>query len=226
MESPLHREKPLRPSNPGWFPLSCIAFGDPKSRLRRPLAFSGAQLRGPKRLEATTWQSIAVQEAKSEAQSIFVSDFSPSEPRFLQYLTVFLWVFLNSCKLHGRRFPGMKIRLKMLWHASKMLPRRSQDSPRGFQEALKTLQEAPKTLQRQPERLPKRFQTRPHGFQDIPRGSQEASRGFKRLLEAFTRLQNAPRRLQEGPKRVPNASQERLRNPNVEETLKNLTLDD
>ena len=125
----------------------------------------------------------------------------------MQYLTVFLGFFQHFSKLLGRRFPSIKIALKMPWYASKMLPRRSQDAPRGSQDALKTVQEAPKTLQRRSKSLPKRSQKLPHGFQEVPRGSQEASRGSKKPPRRSKRL---PGGLKEGSKRLANASQERL----------------
>ena len=59
MESQKGKEKPLSPAASGWFVVSRIASGAPKWRLGRPQAPSGAQLGGPKRLQASTWPSKA-----------------------------------------------------------------------------------------------------------------------------------------------------------------------
>ena len=164
-----------------------------------------------------------------EAPSVFFTDFCLSEPRVLQYLTVFLKVSQYFSKLLRRCFPSVKILLKIPWNASKMLPRGIQDGPRGSQDALKMVQEAPKTLQRWPENPPKRSQKPPHGFQDAPRGSQEASRGSKKLPRDSKRI---PRGLIEGSKRLANAPSERLGSPYRRRALpktkplKNLTFDD
>ena len=147
-----------------------------------------------------------------EAPSVFFTDFCLSQPRFLQYLTVFLMVFQYFSKLLRRCFPSVKIPLKMPWNASKMLPRGSQDGPRGSQDALKTVQEAPKMLQRRPKSLPKRSQKPPHGFQGVPRGSQEASRGSTKPRRGSNRLSGGPFGSQ---KFLPKTK-----------TLRNLTFDD
>ena len=59
MESQKGKEKPLRPAGSGWVAVVSIASGAPKWRLGRPQAPSGAQLGGPKRLQASTWPSKA-----------------------------------------------------------------------------------------------------------------------------------------------------------------------
>ena len=59
MESPLHRLRPLGPAEPGWVPVSRIAFGGPNGFTWRPKAPSGAQLGGPKRSKTPTWRSKA-----------------------------------------------------------------------------------------------------------------------------------------------------------------------
>ena len=59
MESQKDKEKPLSPAGSGWFVVVSIASGAPKWRLGRPQAPSGAQLGGPKRLQASTWPSKA-----------------------------------------------------------------------------------------------------------------------------------------------------------------------
>ena len=59
MESQKDREKPLRPADSGWVPVSSIAFRPPKRRLGRSQSPSGAQIGGPKRLQASTCPSKA-----------------------------------------------------------------------------------------------------------------------------------------------------------------------
>ena len=59
MESQKGKEKPLSPADSGWVAVGRVAFRPPKWRLGRPQAPSGAQLGGPKRLQASTWPSKA-----------------------------------------------------------------------------------------------------------------------------------------------------------------------
>ena len=80
MESQKGKEKPLSPWNPGWVPVSRIASRAPKWRLGRPQAPSGAQLGGPKRLQASTWPSKASLTGQLEDPQRDFHCFRLSEP--------------------------------------------------------------------------------------------------------------------------------------------------
>ena len=109
-------------------------------------------------------------------------------------------------------------------------PKLAQDAQVGGPRRLKDLnleaQNAPRSQVRGPERFKDPTcgpEARHHGFQDVPRGSQEA---LKRLQEAPQEALKDSKKPPRGSKRLANASQERLGSEIVEETLKNLTLDD
>ena len=109
--------------------------------------------------------------------ALIYGDFSYSEHRFLQYLTVFLRVFQNSRQWLPRCFPSGFSALKTIKDDSKMLPRALQDAPKTPLRAPKIAPRVSKILPGEPKRLPRGFLELPRRAQEAPRGSQEAPRG-------------------------------------------------
>ena len=121
----------------------------------------------------------------------FLVKCRPSEPRFLQYLTVFLRVFRFFENSLARCFPSAFEAPKVIQEHSKILPKGSQEGPKGAQEASKTL---------------------PRGAQDAPEGSswdqkseQTDQISAKRALGSYLGLYFGA---QERPKRHPRPPQE------------------
>ena len=140
MDNPKGKEKPLSPAGSGWVPVICIASGAPKWRLGRPQAPSGAQLGGPKRLQASTWPSKASLRGQLEG------------PKPLKML----WQASQMLQRRSQDAP----------RDSQDALKTVQEAPKTTQEAAKMLSEASAWLLR----CSKRLQEAPGGSRRHPRG--------------------------------------------------------
>ena len=85
----------------------------------------------------------------------FLVEFRASEPRFLQYLIVFLRVFRFCENSLARGFPSAFGTPKVLQERSKILARGSQEGPKDAKEAPKRLARGPKEVAKWPQEAPK-----------------------------------------------------------------------
>ena len=69
MESPLQREKPLRPVNSGWFVVIRMAFGDPKRRVGGRKRLRDLNLEAPSAPRPQLGGPKRAKDSKLEAQS-------------------------------------------------------------------------------------------------------------------------------------------------------------